>query len=148
MSGLYSPGVLSGEVLLPKFQYDFLSKDRKEDFVRVRTRDTWMWRYKDAETVYVPPKVNLPVPKGDVLDQWELDEKVLYNNFLDALTDPTGVSLIEGDDDEEFTYGILCIVLADMGYQEMDWLLDKEFGSMYSLRNISQWTEDEDEGEE
>lgn len=142
-SQLFSPGIKSGKLLLPQFQYDLLSVKAKEDFVRVRAKTCFMWRYKHAESVYVPPKLDLPKKDGDILDRWLFEENLIYNHFLDAITDPKGVALVEADDDEDFTYGILCIVLADMRYREMDWLLEREFGSTYSLRCIADLTDNE-----
>ena len=93
---------------------------------------------------------------------WDDEFEVIVNRFLEALA-PLGsfkpwitnnnvaywlpenayvefcsqIHLIEGDEDEDFTYGALCTVLAQFKHNESDWLLIREFGCHYSLRHIS-----------
>jgi hypothetical protein len=91
------------------------------------------------------------------MDEWDDEFRVLLTRFLTVLGCAGGaqlflssrhlakIHLIEGDEDEDFTYGALVAALAQIGETEHDWLLVREFGKFYSLRHTDfvNLTEDE-----
>lgn len=146
----YGEGITSGVLLMPDFQYRAAigrTPDVADDFVRVRSTHSWMWRYKYAPTPYESPPYELePISNDDILDEWYQEFATLTNRFLSVFQangNEPFVSLIEGDDDEEFTYGALMVVISDLSLDEADWLLEREYGLMYSVRHLDTLTEDE-----
>lgn len=132
-----SPGIRSGKILLPNDQYERLPPPIQDVFERVATKSGFMWRYMFAEEPYVPaPYAVERKEDGDVLDEWDYLTKTLHDAIGDAVSQVHNVSLVDLDEDEEYVYGIFCAVLTLFGYSESDWLLQHEFGAMYSIRWI------------
>lgn len=124
-----SPGVQSGEILIPAFQYKRMPAEQKIYFVPVATAGmSLMYKF-----VYGDLKIEYMVrERVDETDNVEF--ATLVRRFIEAVKEP--VSLVEGDEDQEFTYGALCVALATVKLPEMDWLLEHQFGDYYSLKNI------------
>lgn len=149
-SQIRSSGIRAGTLLLPDFQYQLLSPRSKTDFRMVYTQaGVKMWRYRNATEPYNPPQkelIKINDTNDDVLTHWQNDEINLYNNLVHGFGfsgTEGGMFIIEGDEDEDFTYGIFVTVLIELELSETDWILEHEFGTMYSVQHIDSLTNNE-----
>lgn len=145
-AGRYSAGITSGAVLVPEFQWARMGQYR-EDFIKVPTRLGHMYRYRYAPTPYnfyaeftkEPQAIDL----RDVLDSWDYEFHKLHNQLVDYIRCRRKQIIIIDADDEEFLYGVLCTVCALLDESESDWVVEHQFGTMFTIRHIDTLTEDE-----
>jgi hypothetical protein len=103
------------------------------------TATSTMYRFKAATIPYTgrqytPPE---PVEPQDVMDEWWNQHNALADKFADNfIIATTGTFLIEGDEDEDFTYGAFLQAIANLNLRDDQWILAREFGNYYSVRNI------------
>lgn len=133
-----SPGIRSGRILISEDQYSRYSDSTKALFERIYTGRSFMYRYKDATEPFVPQPMIVPEKTGDALDDTWSYAITIHNTFLEVLSQPSNAMgvLIEGDEDEEFTYHIFVTVLNLLSFKETDWMLQHEFGNLYSVHSI------------
>jgi hypothetical protein len=150
-----SPGLRAGTILLTEIQYKSKIDSLRlapahatelvemwEDMwepVRITATST-MYHYKAAPTRYMGrryvPGKEIEEPQ-DVMDEWWNEHHRLSDEFSNQLQVAlTGTFLIEGDEDEEFTYGAFLQGVANLGMHADQWLLTREFGNYYSVRHI------------
>ena len=138
-----SPGIAAGTILILKSQYD--SRIEKDEWEPIRvTRDLTMYHWIHAPTPYEGKRYDpmyenqLPVD-ADVLDYWRYDFRMLTLQFMAELRGfgkTKHTALIDGDEDEDFTYGAFCTAVTELELSECDLLFEREFGNMYSVRHI------------
>jgi hypothetical protein len=61
---------------------------------------------------------------------------------LTQRVDNLATIVFEGDEDEEFTYGAFGVALANLNYKEWDWLLERQFGNVYSITFCAAWVDE------
>lgn len=127
-----SDAVREGRVNIGKFQYDQMPNHVKAEYLPVICRGgTVMYRWKNAPPMKV--KALTTYSKDDDGDGYGWF-KLLVSEFMEAMHGIGITAIVEGDDDEEFTYGAFCTALATMGISESDWLLERMFGNVYEIR--------------
>jgi hypothetical protein len=158
-----SPALRSGAILQSQTQYDVSLNRLKsirdysnlpqstvdilvEDFISLwepihLSASETMYRYKDATIPWTGrvwnPNVNPIEEPQDVLDEWLNEHFSLSDLFTTQLQKAiTGTFLIEGDEDEDFTYGAFLVAINNLAMHEDQWILTREFGDYYSVRHI------------
>lgn len=128
--------VRSGKVMATDAQYRrWLTWDAGNAllFERVQVRhDCTMWRYKHAP---MPVSSRFEPSKLNPGDEWDYFLLVCLN-FLEALREAQPTNLVDGDEDEEFTYGAFCTAIATHGGDESDWLVEKLAGDLYQMTHM------------
>lgn len=134
MRGRYTPGVRSGKIMFLEDQWKRMHPQLQEDFEPVLVDvGVTMYRLKACGEPYVGKSFD--VSKLDPNDEYD-QFKILVNDFILSLNEGHQVNMVDGDDDEEYTYGAFCVALTTCRLSESDWLITREYGSMYSIRSI------------
>lgn len=142
----YPDGIRSGRILIAESQLMRMPIDARKDFVPIRVaRDVIMYRYKHATEPYTGKRYDpVAVAKAagrrmEATDDWDVQFAALVEQFVYTLDQAPGslVFMVEGDEDEDFTYGAFSCAVAEKQYVISDWLLEREFGNTYSVRHIS-----------
>lgn len=145
-SRTYSPGIMSGAILLAEPQLLRMHVDYRKDFEPIRVRrDVTMYRYKNAPEPYTGKRYD-PVAEAkasgrqlEATEDWDMQFSALVETFVHTLEQAPKslVFLVEGDDDFDFTYGAFCTAVAEKGFIISDWLFTKDFGNVYCIQHIS-----------
>lgn len=128
-----SEAVREGRVNIPKSQYDCMPQTHKDTFMPVLANGKIMYRWRGAPPMRVEDSA--PIQERDYEDGHDWF-KVLVEEFMTAIHTTAVADLVEGDEDEEYTYGAFCTALATMKRSEMDWTLTRAFGDVYELRRV------------
>jgi hypothetical protein len=144
--GNYEPGITSGEILIPPFQYEeYVKRGRGDDFKEVYPRPhVKMYRFVGAPTPYVPPYdyfseyVEQKTPEGE-LGLWDREFIGLVSKFDQAIKDYTPVNrpdVATEEEDYEFVYGAFVTAVCSRGMQEVDWVLMHVVADIYQIAYV------------
>lgn len=137
-----SPGIKAGRILATETQLKNRLPEYRDLFEPIQTAPgVTMYRYKYADEPYTGKTFD--ISSLDPLDMHE-HFMIIVNNFIVALNAFSMIETVEGDEDEEFTYGAFCTALVTCQRSESDWLLNHEFGNLYSIRHIELELENDD----
>lgn len=135
-----SPGVKSGRILIPKFQWEGYPLEIQDLYEPILVATgVVMYRYKAAKEPYTGKEF-----KADDLDPNDMHEHfmILVNDFVVALNEGQKINIVVGDEDEEFVYGAFCTALATCKRSEADWILEHMYGNLYTIKHIDLELED------
>jgi hypothetical protein len=91
-----------------------------------------MYRHKDAPVI----QWDIRIAVEDVLDEWHQEFSEAYDRIIVAIIDQK--LIVQGTDDEEQTYGAFCTALVQLQEYEADWVLQHEWGDLYSLIRVEE----------